>query len=436
MTYKEAMEYIKYAQSLGSVLGLETMNHLMEGLGNPHNKLKFVHVAGTNGKGSTAAFIASILAVSNYSVGRYISPSVLEYEEKIQISHGYASMNTINTWYIGKEDITKYMSHIKDVCEDMVSKGLNHPTLFEIETAMAFLYFVEQNCDIVVLEVGLGGRLDATNVIKTVECSVITSISMDHMGFLGDTLEAIAKEKAGIIKLNVPVVSYEQKVEVSNVLKTISAKRNANYTEAFFSNIVIKNQDINGTTFDYLEFQDLHISLLGLNQVYNCVVAIHAIMELRKYGYDIWDDSIHAGIHLTKWRGRFEIIKTNPYFIVDGAHNEDAAKVLSENIKTYFADKKLIYIMGVLGDKDYYSILEYTGRLAHTIITITPNNERGLNSEILATVASDYCSNIINASNVSTAITRAYDIAGKDDIIITFGSLSFLGEVYTEVGIA
>lgn len=440
-TCEDGMEFIGQTEKYGSVLGLESMTHLLNGLDNPQDKLKFIHVAGTNGKGSTTAFISTTLALSAYKVGRYISPSVFKYEEKIQVLSSHDEILT--TTYITKEEITKYIKEIKNVCELMVEKGLSHPTTFEIETAMSFMHFVNQNCDMVVLEVGLGGRLDATNVIKNVECCVITSISMDHMNYLGNTIEEIALEKAGIIKKGIPVVSYDQDIRVKHVIGQVCKEQHALLSMADFGNINWLEEDLSGSTFSYVlkrkekeeqkEFQ-LKIGLLGRNQVLNGVVALHVIQVLIDKGYKIDTSIIERAFLLTTWSGRFELVKNNPVFVVDGAHNEDAAKQLAENINLYFKGKKIIYILGVLGDKDYEGILKNTAYLANTIITITPNNKRGLPSHKLALVAKDYCKHVLDASTVKSGVEQAMTLAGKDDVIIAFGSLSYLIEIYQNLG--
>ncbi len=433
MTYKEAIEFIENSNQYGSVLGLDSMITLLEGLGNPQDQLKFVHVAGTNGKGSTAAYIATILVAAGYLVGRYISPSVFEYREKIQISRKQESIgegNPVTTEYISTTGIADCIDKIKDVCAHMVEIGMPHPTIFEIETAMAMMYFLQKDCDIIVLEVGLGGRLDATNVIHTTECAVITSISMDHMQILGNTLEQIATEKAGIIKPGIQVVSYEQEPEAETIIKQISKQNKASLTIATFNRIIIEEQGIEGTVFSYEDLGKVQIKLLGENQVKNAVVAILAVKALKKMGYTVTDENIRNGLYHTKWRGRFEIIRYKPLFLVDGAHNEDAAISLAKNLKLYFLNKRIIFIMGVLADKDYDAVLRHTGSFAEAIITITPNNSRGLSSEILAEAARKYNKQVINADKVSNAIKLAYDAADEDTVIIAFGSLSYLHEVY------
>jgi dihydrofolate synthase/folylpolyglutamate synthase len=448
MNIQEAKAFLLEANQYGSVLGLQGIKTLLEGLYNPQDKLKFVHIAGTNGKGSTGAFIASALATAGYRIGRYISPSVFSYAEKIQIlTSNKKNISQINLdipksvlpydiTYINDEDIALELSEIKQVCEKMTASGMPHPTTFEIETAMAMLHFLREECDLVVLEVGLGGRLDATNVITNTECAVITSISMDHMNVLGDTLEQIATEKAGIIKPGIEVVSYEQQQFAAHVIRAVCKQNSAHLTEADFNKITLKSQDIQGSTFSYEEKEDLRISLLGKNQIKNAVVAILAIKALQRLGYTISEEELKLGLFVTKWSGRFEIVSTKPLIIMDGAHNEDAAIALAENIKLYFGNRKIIYIMGVLADKDYHAILRHTHPFAKQIITVTPANARGLSSEQLGCAARTFCNNVISADTVTNAIHIAKEEAREDGIIIIFGSLSYLGEVYQSLGLS
>lgn len=438
MTYEEASRFLKSSEQYGSVLGLKSMRVLLEKLGDPQERLKFVHIAGTNGKGSTAAYIANILASAGLRVGRYISPSVFSYFEKIQVSWPEESekeSQPVITKYVDKEEIAEYIEKISRVCEIMTEEGLPHPTVFEIETAMAMLHFVRERCDMAVLEVGLGGRLDATNVITTTVCSVITSIRMDHMHILGDTLEKIAAEKAGIIKPGVPVVSYDQDAKALEVIKKTCVSNRAELTVADFSKIHVESFGIDGTVFSYETRKSLKIKLLGENQVKNAVVAILATDVLRSLGYSVSEENIRAGLMNTVWRGRFEILKENPLFIIDGAHNEDAALSLAKNLNLYVKGKRILFIMGVLADKDYEAVLKNTASYAERIYTITPENMRGLQSDILAGTAEKYCGRVINAGTVSNAVLQAYEAAGGEDVIIAFGSLSYLKEVYEELGV-
>ncbi len=438
MTYEKAMEFLEYTNQYGSILGLDSMKSLLKRLGNPEEQLKFVHIAGTNGKGSTAAFIASMLAEAGYLVGRYISPSVFEYREKIQITGRKTIHNKqaeITTEYVSEKEVTEGISQIKVVCETLLSDGKPHPTTFEIETALAMLHFVKKGCDIVVLEVGLGGRLDATNVINTTECAVITSLSMDHMQFLGHTLQEIAAEKAGIIKPGIPVVSYQQQKDAQKVINSVCDQNNAELTITDFSKLTIDKFELQGTTFSYKDLNNLQIQMLGENQVKNAMIAIDAIKALQNKGYRILEEDIRNGLYHAKWKGRLEIVSNQPLFLIDGAHNEDAALSLAKNIKLYFSKKRIIYIMGILADKDYEAIVRHTGTYAERIITITPNNSRGLPAEELAHAAEKYCSKVINAGKVPDAIHKAFEAAEQEDVIIAFGSLSYLKEIYDYFGI-
>lgn len=429
MTYQEAIKYIDKVNVYGSVLGLLNTKELLKRLGNPQDQLKFIHVAGTNGKGSVCSYLGSILANAGYMVGRYISPTILEYRERIQLQR-----KQTNT-FISEEEVGCFIGRIKNVIEGMVREGLPHPTPFEIETAMAFLYFVEKQCDIVVLEVGLGGRKDSTNVITTTICSVITSISMDHMKMLGDTIEKIAYEKAGIIKENVPVVTYEQKEEARKVIEEESKKKHSKVYSMSLDEIQTVEYSFQGTTFDYREDKNLEIHLLGENQVKNAALAIEVIHVLIDLGYSISKKDMREGLFLTKWPGRFEMIKEKPWFFIDGAHNKDGARSLRKSIEIYFTNKRIIYIMGVLADKDYHSILKDTAPYADTIITLTPKNPRALSSDKLAKAARNYCSHVIDGKTVKDAVNIGIKLAKQEDVILAFGSLSFLGDIYRYFGV-
>lgn len=446
MTIQEAYGFIERAAGYGSILGLDTMTNLLRGLDNPQDKLKFVHIAGTNGKGSTAAFITHILAAAGYRVGRYISPSVFTYEEKIQITQEFVDGDKnmqpedktiiereIRTAYITEAEIAFLLDKVQKVCEDLVRSNKAHPTVFEVETAMAMLYFLQKNCNIVVLEVGLGGKLDATNVIKTTECGVITSISMDHMEYLGDTLEKIAAQKAGIIKDGIQVAAYDLKEEAMKVIEETCKDRKAHLRKASFSHINNLDMTLTKTTFDYKELKNIVIKLPGINQVYNAVLAIVAAESLNQIGYLISDEAILKGLSCTAWRGRFEVINREPLFIIDGAHNVDAAHLLAENMQIYLANRNIIFIMGVLKDKDYGEILNVIKDLGQKIYTITPNNSRALPADILAEKAREKGFHAVNASSVKEAVTLSLAEVDTDGAIIAFGSLSFLGEVVSEV---
>lgn len=419
MNYKQAREYIEETGQYGSVLGLENMHNLLAELGNPEKKLKFIHIAGTNGKGSTLAYISTILKCSGYKVGRYISPTIFKYRERIQVDGAY----------IEKELFAQLMTIVKNVIDQMILDGKNHPTAFEIETALAFLYFLEKQCDIIVLETGLGGTLDATNVIDTTICSVITTISMDHMQFLGNTLSEIATQKAGIIKPGCLVVSAVQNEEAKNVIIDTARENNCNLY--FMDPCELSQIEYSYQVQSFIYKNERYtISLAGNFQIENAALALKVIECLNQHGWNISQQSIHNGLEKTKWIGRFTQIHSKPIFIVDGAHNEDAAKQLRQSIQLYFKERRIIFIMGVFADKDYKKIIELTVPLSSEVITVeTPNNPRALPAETLAAEVALYNVTAIPSKNLKEAVEMSFSLAGEDDVIIAFGSLSYLGDM-------
>ena len=427
MTYQEAREFIDRSNQYGSKLGLTTITELLRRLGNPQDNLKIIHVAGTNGKGSTTAFISSILASEGYRVGRYISPAVFTYCERVQIS--YKENDEIVTEYITEQGVAETIQTIKPICEAMLKEGLEHPTSFEIETAMGILYLSQQQVDYAVIEVGLGGRLDATNVFEHPLCCVITSISMDHMQYLGETLAMIATEKAGIIKSGATVVTINSNPEILKVLETVCKQKESSLTIVSKDRVAAVRYSPEQTDFTYQQ-QEYSIKLLGDFQISNAILAIQAMKELNNLGHRISKEAIIMGLSKAKWSGRFEILATEPYFLIDGAHNEDAAEQLKKALQVYFPKRRLIFIMGVLADKDYERILQITAPLAQIIYTITPDNYRALASTQLAIEAKKYClGDVVDAGTTAAAITYAYQEATKDDVILAFGSLSYLSEI-------
>lgn len=460
MTYKEATEFIEQSNQYGSVLELSTITELLRRLNKPQDRLKIIHIAGTNGKGSTATFLSSILCTAGYKVGRYVSPAVFSYREIIQISechYKYSSADDISNnypynnhkmnnfsereikgvenFYIQTSNITKkgiqdIISRIKPICEDMVNDGLYHPTSFEIETAMTFLYMMQKQVDILILETGMGGRLDATNVISHPVCSVITSVSFDHMEFLGNTLEQIAMEKAGIMKPNSFVITCNQRPEVLSVFQKKANELNIPMIVADDAKAYNIRYGKSHTEFVYPAKNIpvfYKIRMLGKHQVQNAILAIETARRMNEYGYNIKEEAIKKGIWQAKWSGRFEKVSNSPDIFIDGAHNEKAALSLRESIEIYFTNRRLIFMIGVLADKDYQSMLRILAPLADTIITLTPNNPRALPSGRLAKEARAYCNRVFDGVEIQQALELAYKEAGYDDVILAFGSLSFLG---------
>ncbi|MFT4146283.1 MAG: folylpolyglutamate synthase/dihydrofolate synthase family protein [Mobilitalea sp.] len=427
MTYKDARDYIDASARYGNELSLTAITELLRRLDNPQDKLKVIHVAGTNGKGSTTAFLASILAAQGYKVGRYISPAVFNYLERVQITN--KSDAGITTALMSEDGVSAAIEMIKPICDQMLLEGQKHPTTFEIETVMAILYLYQEQVDFAIIEVGLGGRLDATNVFTKPLCCVITSISLDHMEFLGDTLDKIAKEKAGIIKKGTSVITGNTRKEVLNVLEETCKEKEAELVLASPLETDKVNYLSDRTTFVYLQ-EEYTIHMLGEYQVSNAVLAIQTVLHLCNLGIPIRQEAIKTGLLGAHWSGRFELLRKEPLFIIDGAHNADAALQLKNTIERYFKDKRLIYILGVLADKDYHSILSLTASLADIIYTITPKNIRGLASAQLAIEAKKYCKGLVfDADNVENAVKLAYENAEREDVILAFGSLSYLGEV-------
>lgn len=463
MTYQESMEYINSVNRYGSVLGLDNTRELLKRLDNPQDKLRFVHVAGTNGKGSVCAYITAILSSAGYRVGRYISPTIFSYRERIQIvekktgqevSDGEGLGLEAETQYISEENMAKHLTAVRAAITEMTNEGLSHPTVFEIETAMAFLEFLEAGCQVVVLETGMGGREDATNVITTTECAVLTSISMDHMAVLGDTLEQIAKEKAGIIKKGIQVVSYEQKPEAGRVIEEQVKKEQAKLVKINFSHLSDLEYSLCGTSFCYQSERakrlffgkdstgqalgqsgkiHLKTSLLGENQPKNAIVAVEAALSLKEIGYAITGENILEGIQSAGWRGRLEIVSRKPLILVDGAHNYEAALSLKRSMEIYFKGKQIYAVVGIFADKEYDKVLSVTLPLVQEVFTITPHNARAVPSWQLAECASQYCDKVTDAETVQKALKLAKQRAGREGVILCFGSLSFLHEVYQNV---
>lgn len=419
MNYKEARVYLDEVSKYGSVLGLESMRELLHRLGDPQNELKFIHISGTNGKGSVLVYLSTILSGAGYRTGRYISPTLFSYRERIQVDGEY----------IEKESLACHVTAIAAAAEDMQKAGLPSPTVFEIETALAFLYFKEKRCDIVTLEVGCGGLLDATNVITTTVMEVIASISMDHTDLLGDTLAKIAAQKAGIIKPDTMVVSAQQKSEAAQVIEDTCKEQHCTLQMVDESKISNVHYGAEGQTFSYKTWENVAISLAGSYQIKNAALALEGVEALRKLGYALSGQQVREGLLHTAWRGRFTTLRRDPTVIIDGAHNPAAALELKESLERYFPGKTLYFVMGIFKDKDYAQVIDLTAPLARHIITVeTPGNPRALPARELAEAVGKVNPSVEWADSVAHGVEKALAMAGKEDAVIVFGSLSFLGE--------
>ena len=423
MTEKEAENFIEELQGYGSVPGLDSICELCRRLGNPQDALSFVHIAGTNGKGSILLLVSEACREAKIRVGRYISPTISDYRERFQI----------NSRMITKKALYSYLERLKEVCDKMVEAGFRHPTSFEVETALAFLYFKEQNCDLVVLEAGMGGLGDATNLITTTKVAVLASISMDHMAFLGKSLKEIAHQKAGIIKEGARVVAYPSPKEALEEIERMCLSQNISdnkYKVTDASAIMQPKYGLAKQSFSYGAYKKMELGLIGKHQLVNASVALDVIDALREAGYEIPEVCVRKAFREAKWPGRMEIIAKKPYFVLDGAHNEDAARKLAESIRFYFTNRRIIYIMGILKDKEYEKIIALTHSFADQIITVkTPNNQRAMDAYELAREVSAYHSRVTAVDSLEEAVEVSYLLADKDTVILAFGSLSFLGDL-------
>lgn len=414
MTYRETMDWIQQIGKSGIILGLDRMEELLNRLGRPEQDLKMIHVAGTNGKGSVCTFIAAILEAAGYKVGRYISPTLYDYRERIQI----------NGIYIEPEALAEGMSEIREICEAMAAEGMEAPTVFEVETALGFWYFKKNGCDFVVLETGMGGRLDSTNAAAHPILSVITSISMDHMAQLGNTLSEIAFEKAGILKPGTPAVIGPQKPEAMEVLLEQCREKNIIPEVGDWNRLTVKERRLFEARqiFDYKQYKNLTIHLGGTYQVENACIAIEAVEALKLE--NPMRTAIIQGLSRAKWPGRFQCLSREPLIFIDGAHNADGAAALRESVEAYFPEQRKILIMGVFADKDYRAILEEMHSVSKTLISFTPENIRGLDSAELKNAAQPYFEQVIDAKTAGNALDIAKKQAKSGDVIIIFGSLS------------
>lgn len=420
MDYQQSRAYIRDAeQYAGGAMDLTNIKELMKRLGNPQDQLKYIHVAGTNGKGSVIAYLYTTLMKAGYHVGRYISPSVYSYREKIE-TEGKP---------ISREKFAEQTTRVAAVIEEMTAEGLAHPTPFEIETAVAFLFFAEEKCDPVILEVGMGGITDATNLITTTELAVLVPISMDHQSFLGNTISEIAEKKAGIIKPGSSVVTIGQETEALEVIKKTGAEAGADVCVADVSEAEVLEADFTGQRFCY-KGEEYTLSLAGSYQTENAVLALEALRILDERGYHTTLEQRKEGLWATRWNGRLTIIHKDPLFIVDGAHNPAAADMLEDSVRKYFKDRRLFFIMGVFKDKDYPYIIRKLCPYAEQILAIeTPDNPRALPAEELAKAIRPYNANVRAEKNIPRAVEELFEMAGKGDVILSFGSLSFIGEI-------
>ncbi len=424
MTYEEAMDYIHSIGMFGSNYGLERTYRLLEVLGNPHEKIKFIHVAGTNGKGSTTAMISKMLRGMGFKVGMYTSPYLEEFEERIQI----------NGDNIPKDKLVELLEKVKGAVGRVIEEGYSHPTEFEIITALMFLYFYEEKVDYGVIEVGLGGRLDSTNVIIPV-VSVITSISLDHVNLLGNTLGEIAGEKAGIIKEKVPVVIYPQKKEAEEVILKSAEEKGSrvykvNREDGKFIDIDYENITQNVEVKGINNIYKVDFPLLGEHQILNLCVAINAIEVICELeNIKLEKEVIEKALKDVKWIGRLETLNRKPLIVIDGAHNIDGIKSLTKNVKKYFKYNKMYLLLGILADKQVEDMIKEITPMAEKVFALTPHSDRAELSEDLKIEIEKVNPNVKAFDDYKTAIREAIAEADSDDLILVSGSLYMIGDM-------
>lgn len=420
-SYSDALDYIHHVTWRGSRLGLERTRELLDRMGNPQQRLKFIHVAGTNGKGSTCAMLANTLKLAGYQTGLYISPFITRFNERMQI----------NGVSIGDEELAQITEFVRPHAEAMA----DHPTEFELITAIAVEYFARNHADIVVFEVGMGGALDSTNVIDTPELAIITNIGLDHTRELGPTITDIARAKAGIIKPGGDVLIYDQNPEADAVFQATCREQGAKLFVTDHSRISDVSATLDDLSFTCAPYGRLHCSLVGSYQTKNAAVAITALEILRSKGWQISDQNLRDGLASVRWPARFEVLGHDPIFVADGGHNPQGVSAVVESLRLHFPDRKITFLIGVMADKDVLHMVEQIGPIANEFVTVTPNNPRAMNATELANLLRQLGYTATACDSVESGVELAIARAGKSGIVCALGSLYMLGDVRSALGV-
>lgn len=416
MTYNESLDYLKSISNRGSRPGLSRILEILKLLGEPQKSLKIIHVAGTNGKGSVCRMLESILTEAGYRTGLFTSPCIDSETECYRI----------NKENISESDFSETVFHIKTAEEKMDDK----PTSFEFETAMAVWYFYQKKCDVVILEVGMGGRLDATNISDMPVLSVITDVALDHMDYLGNTISKISIEKAGIIKSGCPTVFGGNNPEALKVIQTTANKLSSSLLLTERGNIGIVSSGLKGSVFNYNKYTNLKIKLAGLYQPGNAAIAIDSIKILNKSGFNISPNDIYNGLAAAVWAGRFEVFSNNPPIIYDGSHNPQGMTATVKSIKEYFPGKKINLIMGVMADKDYEKMVNIISPYINQAYTVTPKNQRALDGAELSDLFKKNKVNSEYHTDISKAVSSAVSFSNKSNTpLIILGTLYMYSDI-------
>ncbi len=415
MNINETIAYIQSVQWKGSLPGLERPQELLRRMGNPEKELKYIHIGGTNGKGSTAAMTASILRKAGYKTGLYTSPHIHRFHERIRI----------DGQDISDEDLIAVTEYVKPLAEAMEDA----PTEFELVWCIAVEYFKRKGCDVVVTEVGMGGELDATNVIGVPEVAVLTNIGLDHTDFLGDTLEKIAQTKAGIIKPGGHAVMYPSTSSVEALLTDICKQRNVSLKITDFERLHSISHGLEGQVFDCGNRKALELPLLGEHQMFNAAVALNIVDTLMEKGWNITEDHIRQGMKDVSWPGRFDIACREPLFIIDGGHNPQCLEALVKNIEDYLPGRRIVGLTGVLADKDYGDMYKPMLPLISQFVCITPPSDRKLEAAELAKHLQKAGAKAVACETIEQGVQKAKELAGTDGVVLCFGSLYSIGTI-------
>ncbi|MGI6679355.1 MAG: bifunctional folylpolyglutamate synthase/dihydrofolate synthase [Dehalobacterium sp.] len=417
MEYLEAMEYLKNMTTFGINLGLGRIQNLLARLGNPEKKVSFIHVGGTNGKGSTSAMLASILQQSGMRVGLFTSPHIHSYTERIRI----------NGVEIGENDIARLLTELRVHLDQMVQEGLEHPTEFEVSTALALLYFAQKEVELAIMEVGLGGTIDSTNVIMP-RISIITNVAMDHMDYLGNTLEEISSVKAGIIKYRRDVITAADNPTVLKVLREKAEKEQApfwEYGRDFWVEALSRTEE--GQSFHCSvqgkSYNDLKITLRGDHQLKNAALAVAAAVKL-----GIEESMIREGLKQASWPCRLETVRQNPLVLIDAAHNHHGIKTLVQALKEYWPDKKKVLLLGMLADKEREKVVAEIAPLAEKVVVTKPNNPRAGSWEQLVEFVKAFVDQVEVVENIGQAVDKALDLTARDEMLVITGSIYMVSE--------
>ena len=416
MNAKQAIDYIEHYGWSKTRLGLDRTRELLHRLHDPQKHLKFIHVTGSNGKGSTCAMLDSVLRNAGYKTGLYTSPYIQTFCERIRV----------NGEDIPGDALAHITGQVRDAAEDMD----DHPSQFELVTAIAMMYFFRQNCDIVVLEVGMGGELDSTNAIDSPEVAVITNIGLEHTEYLGDTLEKIAATKAGIIKPGCHAVCYDGDPAVTAIIKHVCMEKNVPLHCVDFRGLKPVSRSLDGQTFIW-NGKEYPLSLPGTHQLYNATTALETVAALRIRGWDISDKAVVDGLNHVRWPARFECISRKPLVILDGGHNPQCAEALAASIRELLPGRKIVFLVGILADKDYPKVMEPLLPLAQEFICLTPRNDRALSADDLAEYLTKKSAQAVACAEIDAGIQAALDAVDEDGAIIAFGSLYLVGAIRT-----